>query len=420
MSFFTYRDSNLHCEETDLSAVVKDISTPFYLYSYRSIITQARAIDAVFDEVSHLVCYSMKSNSNLAVCRMLAEEGMGADTVSSGEIYKALNAGFTARKIVFSGVGKSDYDIRFALRNDILSINVDSLEELAVVNEIAGQMKKTAPIAFRINPNIDPKTHPYISTGLRENKFGIDFDEALAAYRQAQALPHVKIMGMAYHIGSQITEIGPFIASAQKAAQLVKELAQAGITLNFVDIGGGLGITYDREAPPALDQLKQELVPILKNTHCRIICEPGRFIVGNAGILVTKVLYVKRKSNKTFVIVDAGMNDLIRPALYEAYHGIQPLVQKSGPREKVDVVGPICESSDCFAREREMVVPSRGDFLAIMSAGAYGYSMASNYNCRLRPAEVMVNKENYFTIRDREILTDLIGNDESWMMRFFE
>ncbi len=415
MKVFTYKDDNLYCEEVKIEEIAKEVGTPFYLYSQKSIIDNYRAFDEAFKEIDHLICYSYKANANLAICKTLKEEGAGADVVSGGELYKALKIGVEPKKIVFSGVGKTASEIKYALKEGILLLNVESIPELELTNKIAGKLKKKASIALRINPDIDPNTHPHISTGLAKSKFGIEISRAKEAYKKAEELKNIETIGIHMHIGSQITELEPFVDSLEKIVELIKELEKERIKLRYLDIGGGLGISYrEDEKAPAPKEFAERLLPLIKELKCKIILEPGRAIVGNTGTLVTKVLYVKKTGRKNFVIVDAAMNDLIRPALYDAYHNIIPVKQFTGHRSPitVDIVGPVCESGDYFAKKRELPEMKSGDLFTILDAGAYGFSMSFNYNARPKVAEVLVEKDKYRIIRKREDYEDLIRGEE--------
>jgi len=410
--FFQYRDDRLYCEDVPVDAIAKEMETPFYLYSYRTMERHFCVFDSAFQSIPHLVCYSLKANSNIALIRIFERLGSGADVVSGGELFRALKAGISPSKVVFSGVGKTSQEIEYALENRILMFNVESPQELTTIDEQAGQMGVRAPVALRINPDVDPKTHPHISTGLRENKFGIEFGQAFSLYRQAGRLGNLEIVGIDCHIGSQLIEVGPFVEALRKLKELITTLERLGIDIRYIDLGGGLGITYHHEAPPHPSEYAQAILEETEGLDATLIFEPGRVIVGNAGILVTRVLYTKKTPQKFFVIVDAGMNDLIRPSLYGAFQAILP-VNRAGGREIVaDVVGPICESTDFFAKGRKIVQPKQGDLLAIMSAGAYGFSMASNYNSRARVSEVLVKGNTPFVIRERETYEDLIRGEQ--------
>jgi len=413
MHDFTYKNGELYCEGVPVKKVAQRVGTPFYLYSSNTLTKHIQAFDNAFEGVPHLICFALKSNTNSAVLRLLGREGAGADIVSGGELFRAIRAGIDPKKIVYAGVGKRRDEIEYALKIGILMFNVESGEELQALNQAAADMRTKARIALRVNPNIDPKTHAYISTGLKENKFGIPIEHALEHYRMATALPNVEVVGVHQHIGSQITEVQPFVDALEKLVAFVKELRAAGMNIQYLNIGGGLGITYKDETPPLPKEVAQAIKPLLKGCGCTVVLEPGRAIVGNAGILVTSALYHKSSGEKKFLIVDAGMNDLIRPSLYEAYHDIRPVVEPASPEKAVtDVVGPICESGDFLAKDREMPEIRQGDFLAVMGAGAYGYSMSSNYNSRLRVAEVLVKGSEYYVVRERETYDDLVRGEK--------
>jgi diaminopimelate decarboxylase len=412
MHDFHYHGDELFCEETPIRQIVDQVGTPCYIYSHRTLIRHFHAFDQAFQAIPHIVAFAMKSNSNLAVLRLLAKEGSGADIVSGGELFRALKAGMTPNKIVFAGVGKSKEEIRYALESDILMFNVESPGELQQINEVAGTMGRQARVALRINPDIDPQTHPYISTGLKKSKFGIGADRALEEFDAAGKLPHIEVVGVHSHIGSQLTQVTPFVDALQKAIALIQTLQAKGVHIQYLNIGGGLGITYSDETPPHPKELAVAISPLLQTVSCQIIMEPGRSIVGNAGILVTKVLYNKNGENKCFVIVDAAMNDLLRPSLYDAHHDIQPVIKnESSVVDTVDVVGPICESGDFLAKDRKMPQSQPGDLLAVMSAGAYGFTMSSNYNSRPRVPEVLVKGKDIIVIRKRESYEDLIRGE---------
>ena len=412
MHDFHYKGDELFCEEVPIRHITEQVGTPCYIYSHRTLIRHFHAFDQAFNAIPHIVAFAMKSNSNLTVLRLLAKEGSGADIVSGGELFRALAAGIAPNKIVFAGVGKSKEEIQYALESDILMFNVESPEELHQINEVAGSMNVRAKVALRINPDIDPQTHPYISTGLKKSKFGIGADRALEEFNAAGNLPHIQVVGVHSHIGSQLTQVTPFVDALKKAIGLIQTLQAKGMHIQYLNIGGGLGITYSDETPPHPKQLAEAISPLLQSVSCKIIMEPGRSIVGNAGILVTKVLYNKEGANKHFVIVDAAMNDLLRPSLYEAHHDIQPVKKKeSSAINIVDVVGPICESGDFLAKDRKMPQCDPGDLLAVMSAGAYGFTMASNYNSRPRVPEVLVQEKAITVIRKRESYEDLIRGE---------
>ncbi|HEX2056648.1 MAG TPA: diaminopimelate decarboxylase [Nitrospiraceae bacterium] len=414
MHDFQYRQGELYCEQVPLARIAKEVGTPCYVYSHNTLVRHLRAYDNAFQSIPHILAFAMKANSNLAILRLMAKEGSGVDIVSGGELYRALRAGVPASKIVFAGVGKSAEEIREALKADILMFNVESSEELQAINDVAASIGTKARVALRINPDIDPKTHPYISTGLKKSKFGIGADRALEEFRTASALSHIEVVGVHKHIGSQLTDVTPFVEALKKILGLVQTLKGQGIDIRYINIGGGLGITYSDETPPQPKDLADAISPLVRDLKCLLIMEPGRVIVGNAGILMTKVLYTKEGEAKRFLIVDAAMNDLIRPSLYGAYHEIRPLHERTNHASKsmVDVVGPVCESGDFLAKDRMMPQVRPGEILAVMSAGAYGFVMASNYNSRPRVAEVLVKEGEAHVIRARETYDDLVRGEQ--------
>jgi diaminopimelate decarboxylase len=409
MDDFNYCHGRLSAEQVDLSEIVAQYGTPCYVYSKATLERHFRSFDAAFGQHPHLVCYAVKANSNLAVLNLLARLGAGFDIVSGGELARVLRAGGNPQKIVFSGVGKSHAEMQWALEVGIHCFNVESASELQRLNQLAGEMGKIAPISIRVNPDVDANTHPYISTGLKENKFGIDFDSALEIYTQAAQLPYLKILGIDCHIGSQLTEIQPFIDALQRVMTLVTQLQQQGIVLQHIDIGGGLGVRYAAETPPEPEKYVDALLQILGDQTYQVIVEPGRAIVANAGILLTKVEYLKTTPAKNFAIVDAAMNDLIRPALYQAWQEIIPVIPREN-QEKVcyDVVGPVCETGDFLGKARYLAL-QEGDILAVRGAGAYGFVMSSNYNTRPRVAEIIVDKDQIHLVRRRETVQDLLA-----------
>ena len=412
MCAFKFQDGELYCDDLKVKDIVEETGTPCYLYSQKSLIDNYEAFDEAFAAIDQMICYAVKTNANLSVLSTLARLGAGADIVSGGELYKALAAGFSSDKIVFAGVGKTAEEISYALDNNILMFNVESLPELELIGDVAKTLKKKARISFRVNPDINPHTHHHISTGLAQNKFGISINHAPEAYERASVNKFLDIAGVQVHIGSQITTVEPFVEALEKTLKLARNLAEINIKLQYIDLGGGLGITYKDEKPPTPRELARALIPLIKGTPYRFIFEPGRFIAGNAGILVTKILYLKETAAKKFVIVDAGMNDLSRPVLYDAYHEIMP-VEEVGQKEMiVDVVGPICESGDYFAKKRSLPPVQQGDLLAIFNAGAYGFSMASNYNARPRSCEAMVINGKYYVTRERETFEDLVKKEK--------
>ena len=386
MEDFQYRDGELCCEDVPVSRIIKEYGTPCYIYSHASLLRQYRAYDSAFSGIPHIIAFAMKANSNLAILRLMAKEGSGVDIVSGGELFRALWSGVPPQKIVFAGVGKNPDEIRDALKTDILMFNVESSAELQAINDVAASMGVRARVALRINPDIDPKTHPYISTGLKKSKFGIAADRALEEFKLATSLKHIEVVGVHKHIGSQLTEVTPFVEALKKILGLVQQVKAHSTDIRYINIGGGLGITYSDEKPPKPQDLAAAIAPLVRNLNCTLIMEPGRNIVGNAGSLITRVLYTKQGEAKRFVIVDAAMNDLIRPSLYGAYHEIRPLQQRfvQAATHMVDVVGPVCESGDFLAKDRMLPEVSSGEFLAVMSAGAYGFVMSSNYNSRPR------------------------------------
>jgi diaminopimelate decarboxylase len=414
MHHFHYRGDDLYCEEVPVSRIVSRVGTPAYFYSHATLTRHFRVFDEAFAGIPHLVCFAMKANANLAVLKLFSDLGGGLDVVSGGELFRGLKAGVPPQRIVFAGVGKSREEVVYALKSDILMFNVESGQELRLINEVAVEMGMRARVALRVNPDVDPKTHPYISTGLKKSKFGIDIGQALEEYEAAQTLPALEVVGIHQHIGSQITEIGPFVDSLEKTAALIPTLRDRGTHIRYLDVGGGLGITYKDEEPPLPAEFARALIGVIRGLDVTLVLEPGRVLVGNAGILVTRVLYTKQSPAKNFVVVDAGMNDLARPSLYGSYHAIQPVRRIGGrPEVTVDVVGPICESGDFLAKDRALPRCEPGELLAVMSAGAYGHTMSSNYNARPRSPEVMVQGEHFYVIRERESLEDLVRGERT-------
>jgi len=413
MHFFTYKRGELFAEEVPVRELVREYGTPLYVYSHRTLERHFLAYQEAFDRIPHVICFALKANSNASVIRTFARLGGGADVVSGGELYRALKSGVDPKKIVYAGVGKTEDEIRMAIKKRILMFNIESDQELAEINRIGAQLGIKAPIALRINPDIDPKTHPYISTGLKKHKFGIPIENALEYYLMAKKMRNVEVVGVHKHIGSQITEVSPFVDALKRILDLIDALAAEEIHIKYLDIGGGLGIRYDAENPPLPSDLASRLIPLLKSRRLTVIVEPGRSLVGNAGIFVTKVLYVKGSGERNFVIVDGGMNDLMRPTLYGAFHSVIPVRRQKRSPVLSDVVGPICESGDFLAKDRVLPRPRRGDLLAVMTAGAYGFSMSSNYNSRVRSAEVLVRGREHFLVRKRETLRDLIKDEAS-------
>lgn len=416
MNYFEYRNGEMFAEGVPVKRIAKEVGTPAYLYSLTTLKRHFRVFDQAFAAVPHIVCFSVKANSNIALLRAFVKEGGGFDIVSGGELFRALKAGADPKKIVFSGVGKKKEEIEFALRSGILMFNVESDHEMEALDEIAGGIGKKAAISLRINPDVDPQTHPYISTGLKKAKFGVDIKRSLGSYKKAVSLPNLEVIGVDCHIGSQLTSVAPFVDALARVREyldgaLVGSLKKEGAEIRYLDLGGGLGITYNDEMPPHPEEYAKAIIQGLEGLDATLILEPGRVIVGNAGILLTEVQYIKETDEKKFVIVDGGMNDLIRPALYGSYQAIQPVVQNGGEKIVADVVGPICESGDFFAKDREITRPQRGDLLAVMSAGAYGFTMASNYNSHPKPPEVLVDGDNYYVVRKRESFDDLIRGE---------
>jgi len=415
MSQFNYKKEELFCEEVELSKIAEKMGTPLYIYSYQTLIDNYKTLKKAFNKLSPLICYSIKANSNLTLCKILSKEGAGADIVSGGEIYKALQSGFAPKKIVFGGVGKKKDEIEYALKEDIFMFNVESEGELNLIEKTSQKLNKTAKVSLRINPDTDAETHRFIATGKREDKFGIDFSQAERLYQKIKESKRVKSLGIHMHIGSQITTVEPYLKALKKMIEFMDNLKKRGINLEYINMGGGFGISYeDGKLPLKIEELAEKVSPLIQKTGAKLIMEPGRYLTGNTGIILTQVLYKKRREEKTFVIVDAGMNDLIRPCLYGAYHRIKPLKEslESISTEVVDVVGPICESGDFFAQERKLPEIKEGDYLSIMDTGAYGYSMASSYNARPRPAEILVKDDKWWTIRERETYEDLIKGEK--------
>ncbi len=407
MDHFNYRDGRLYAEDVSLADLAARYGTPCYVYSRATIERHWHAFDAALSGVEHLVCYAVKANSNIGVLNVLARLGSGFDIVSVGELERVLRAGGDPRKIVFSGVGKRADEMRRTLEVGIHCFNVESVAELECLNIVAGELGKRAPVSLRVNPDVDAKTHPYISTGLKENKFGIDIAEAPQIYARAARLAHIDVIGVDCHIGSQLTEVAPFVAALERVLALVDQLAAQGITLQHLDIGGGLGITYRDETPPSPTDYARSLLPRLRERGMKVMIEPGRAIVGNAGVLLTRVEYLKPTAHKHFAIVDAAMNDLLRPSLYGAWQDIVAVVPRAGTPAHYDIVGPVCETGDFLGKEREFCL-APGDVLAIRSAGAYGFTMSSNYNSRPRAAEVLVDADQVHLVRARETLDSLM------------
>jgi diaminopimelate decarboxylase len=411
MTAFALKNGVLHAESVPLSDVAARFGTPCYVYSRAALEAALDEFQQELTDTEALVCYAVKANSNLAVLNVFARRGAGFDIVSTGELKRALAAGADPQKIVFSGVGKTAAEMAFALTTGILCFNVESTPELDRLNDVARQLGKTAPISLRVNPNVDAKTHPYVSTGLKENKFGVAYEDARALYRHAAELPNLEVTGIDCHIGSQLLDPAPFAEALDKVLLLIDQLAADGITLQHIDLGGGLGIRYQDEAAPTVRSYLQPLLQKLKDRRLKVLLEPGRRLVGNAGVLLTRVEYLKPGDVKNFAIVDAAMNDLARPALYDAWHDIRPVVPRSTPSLSWEVVGPVCESGDFLGHDRALALDS-GDLLAVMSAGAYGMAMSSNYNTRPRAAEVMVDGDAVHLVRRRETVEELFALEQ--------
>lgn len=412
MHYFQEKEGELWAEGLKVRDLAEKYGTPLYIYSASTLLRHFRAYDTAFEGMPHLTCFSAKSNSNLSILELFKNQGAGVDIVSGGELYRALQAGIDPSRIVFSGVGKQEFELEQALDTDILMFNVESTQELYLLNYLAASKGKVARISLRINPDVDPETHPYISTGLQKNKFGINMDSALDVYKEARELPALEPLGIDCHIGSQLTRISPFLNALDRLKQLYIDLRRLGLNIRYLDIGGGLGITYSEEEPPHPQELGKALTESLQGFDLELIVEPGRVITGNAGILVTKSLFVKQTQFKNFMVVDAAMNDLIRPSLYEAYHRIAEVVLQGREEIQMDVVGPICETGDFLALDRKMPSVSPGEYLAVFSSGAYAMTMASQYNSRPRPPEVLVEGETDRLIRRRERYEDLVEQEK--------
>ena len=418
MDYFNYQDGVLYAENVPVPDIAAAHGTPCFIYSRATLERHWQAFDAALAGIKHLVCYAVKANSNLAVLNVLARLGSGFDIVSVGELERVLVAGGDPQRVVFSGVGKRADEMRRALELGIYCFNIESEAELELLNQVAGEVGVTAPVSIRVNPDVDAGTHPYISTGLKENKFGIDINRAPEVYARAVSLPHLNIRGVDCHIGSQLTETAPFLDALDRVLALVEQLAAQGIPVSHLDLGGGLGIRYREETPPLPDEYATALRERLGETDLTILIEPGRAIAGNAGILVTRVEYLKHTEHKDFAVVDAAMNDLMRPALYNAWQEIIPVVPRTGETRQYDVVGPVCETGDFLGKDRELTL-APADLLAVRSAGAYGFSMSSNYNSRPRAAEIMVDEAQTHLVRERETVAELFAHEHvlPWMKR---
>ncbi len=418
MHHFTYKNELLHAEDVNLEELAREVGTPAYVYSQATLTRHFHAFRQAFADTDALVCYAVKANTNRAVMALFASLGGGADIVSGGELARALAAGVPAERIVYSGVGKTEAEMEAALTAGILMFNLESVQEMEVLDQVAGRLGLRAPVSFRVNPDVDAKTHPKITTGLAKNKFGLDVELALEQYKVAAKMPHLEVKGISCHIGSQLTEVRPFADALERLARLVDRLRAMGLSPRLLDLGGGLGITYRDENPPQPAEYASALLETAAGLGMRLVLEPGRVLVGNAGILLTRVLYTKTTPAKRFIVVDAAMNDLIRPSFYDSFHAIWPVAEQMGEENQVaDVVGPICETGDFLARDRRLPPFRRGDLMAVMSAGAYGFTMSSNYNSRPRAAEVMVNGGQWAVVRRRESIEDLSRGESlpRWM-----
>jgi diaminopimelate decarboxylase len=412
MHHFQYKGDELFAEDVAVKDIVAAVGSPVYIYSQATLERHFKAMDDAFASAPHTICYSVKANSNLAVLKTFINLGGGVDIVSGGELYRALQAGVDPKKVVYSGVGKRDDEIIYAIESGILQFNIESEQELDRINEVAGRIGKRAGIALRVNPDVDPETHPYITTGLKKAKFGINIERALEQYKRAKDMANLDIIGIDCHIGSQLTKVSPFVDTVKKLKRLLEGVRDMGIDMKYLDLGGGLGIQYNDEQPPLPADYGKAVLEETKDLGLHLLFEPGRNLVGNAGVLVGKCLYTKKGEEKNFVIVDAGMNDLARPALYGSFHGVQPVKKDQDGTIEGDIVGPICESGDFLVKDREFPNFKQGDLIAFMSAGAYGFTMSSNYNSRPRVAEVMVKGDKFEVVREREKMEDLIKGEK--------
>ncbi len=410
--YFHYKNNQLYCEEIPIQKIAEETGSPTYVYSKNYFIDRYKEFDKAFKELNHKIFFACKSNFNLSVIKAFVDAGSGVDVNSEGELLRALKVGVNPQKIIMSGVGKTPEEIKLAIEKNLLMIKAESEEEILLINEIAASLNKTAKVAIRVNPDVDAQTHPYISTGLAENKFGVDTETALKLFMRQKDLKNIKFTGIDMHIGSQIIKIEPFVEAAKKLSELILQLKSEGIFLEHLDMGGGAGSTYNNEKTFSIKDYAESLIPVFKKLECDVFFEPGRYLTANGGILITKVLYNKKNHDKNFIVVDSAMNDLLRPSIYKAYHHIQPVILKNSRKEIIaDVVGPVCESGDFFAKKREITQSNHGEYLAIMSAGAYGMAMASNYNARRRPAEVLVDGKNFKIIRSRETFDHLFFDE---------
>lgn len=411
--FIKYKNGELFIENVKAGELIKQFGTPLYAYSKNHFINQYKKFEQAFSEIDHQIFYAMKSNFNLSVINTFVQLGSGVDVNSEGELFRAMKTGISPYKLILTGVGKTKEEIRLGLEKKVMMIKAESEEEVELINKIASEMNVIAPVALRVNPDVDAKTHPYISTGLSKNKFGIDSETALSIYRRRNKFKNIQFTGIDMHIGSQITNIDPFVEAISKMSDLYFQLRDEGLELKHFDVGGGIGVQYNDEKSFTIKEFAERTVPLFKKLNCKILFEPGRYLTANGGVLLTEVLYNKQNGKKKFIIVDAAMNDLLRPTIYQTYHHIQPLVQREDRTDIVaDIVGPVCETGDYFARDREITKTISGEFLAIMSAGAYGITMSSNYNARRRPPEIIVDKENVFVSRSRETFEHLLWDEK--------
>jgi diaminopimelate decarboxylase len=408
-----YKNNQLFVEDNNVKDLVKEFETPLYIYSKNHFINQYKQFENAFNDINHKIFYAMKANFNLSVINTFVKLGSGVDANSEGELYRALKTGVDSSKVILTSVGKTKNEIKLGLENNVLMIKAESEEEIELINKIAGEMNKVARVAIRVNPDVDAKTHPYISTGLSSNKFGVDSKTAFSIYKRRKDFPHIQFTGIDMHIGSQITSIDPFVEAVQKLSELYFEIEKDGLKLKHFDVGGGMGVSYNSEKTFSINEFAESTIPLFKKLNCEIIFEPGRFLTANGGILVTEVLYNKINGNKNFIVVDAAMNDLLRPSIYQAYHHIQPIHKFDNRDEMIaDVVGPICETGDYFARDREMTESKSDELLAVMSCGAYGMVMSFNYNGRRRGAEILIDGDRYSVIRSRETFDHLIWDEK--------
>lgn len=413
--YFIYKNEKLFCEYVSLEDLAKEFGTPLFVYSQNYIADRYKEFSSAFKNIPHQIFYAVKSNFNLSIIKTFVELGSGVDVNSEGELIRALKTGVDPYKIILTGVGKTENEIKAGIENDVLMIKVESEEELKLINEIAGQYKIKARVALRINPDVDPKTHPYISTGLSENKFGIETDLALRLYEHHREFANLEFTGIDMHIGSQITKEEPFVEAVKKMSELFFKIKEFGLTLHHFDVGGGFGVQYNMDFNFNINSLAEKLTPIFKELNCKIFFEPGRYFTANSGVLLTKVLFTKKNKHKNFIIIDAAMNDLLRPSIYSAYHHVQKVERDFSEMIEADIVGPVCESGDFIAKNRIISACKRNDLLAIVSAGAYGMAMSSNYNARKRPAEILVDGKNYKLIRSRENYDHLLYDEMTWM-----